>query len=175
MVSRTNQDHPAPLLRRLFGFESALARRDTLRRFRPRLERLELRAVPTFGAVGPEFLVNTVTMARQEFPRLAADADGDLVATWYSAGQDGDSYGVYAQRYSAAGSPLGGEFRVNSFTTGNQRLPAVAMDAAGDFVIAWQSTAQDGDFYGVFAQRYTSAGMPLGGEFEVNTVTTGAQ
>ena len=35
------------------------------------------------------------------------------------------NYGVYARRYNAAGVPQGGEFRVNTYTTGNQSLPAV--------------------------------------------------
>jgi hypothetical protein len=48
----------------------------------------------------------------------------------------------------------GGEFRVNSFTTNNQYNPAVGMDAAGDFVVAWSSYGQDGSGYGVYAQRY---------------------
>jgi hypothetical protein len=30
----------------------------------------------------------------------------------------------------------------------------MAMDPAGDFVVAWQSAAQDGDSFGVYAQRY---------------------
>src|SRR5207248_8684973 len=68
-------------------------------------------------------------------------------------------YGVYAQRYTAAGTPLGGEFQVNTSTSLYQRQPAVAADADGDFVVAWQDGAafvngQDGSLYGVYAQRY---------------------
>ncbi|MGL4462065.1 MAG: hypothetical protein ACRC1K_07920, partial [Planctomycetia bacterium] len=35
--------------------------------------------------------------------------------------------------------PAGVEFQVNTFTTNNQSQPSVAMDADGDFVVAWQS------------------------------------
>ncbi len=35
--------------------------------------------------------------------------------------------------------PTAAEFRVNTFTTGNQFDPAVAMDDDGDFVVTWQS------------------------------------
>ena len=56
-----------------------------------------------------------------------------------SYGQDGSGYGVYAQRYNAGGRRPGGEFRVNTYTTSDQRLPAVAMDADGDFVVAWRA------------------------------------
>jgi len=58
--------------------------------------------------------------------------------------------------------PVGPEFRVNTFTTDGQWLPSIAMDAAGKFVIAWASRGQDGSDFGIFAQRYSAAGVPLG-------------
>ena len=63
------------------------------------------------------------------------DADGDFVVTWSSHGQDGSGWGVYAQRYNAAGVTQGGEFRVNTTTANTQGSPTVAMDADGDFVV----------------------------------------
>jgi hypothetical protein len=71
------------------------------------------------------------------------------------------------------GTPLGPEFRINSYTTNEQSGPSVASDASGNFVIAWVSAQDPG--YGVFAQRYAASGAPLGLEFRVNTYTTGAQ
>ena len=73
-------------------------------------------------------------------------------------GQEVSGYGNYAQLYDSAGAAVGSEFLVNSTTTGNQAYPAAAMDADGDFVIAWQSDGQDGSSYGVYAQRYTASG-----------------
>jgi hypothetical protein len=49
---------------------------------------------------------------------------------------------------------LGPEFRVNTFTTGEQSSPDVASDASGNFVVAWASDLQDGSDWGVFGQRY---------------------
>lgn len=46
------------------------------------------------------------------------------------------------------------EFLVNGFTGNVQRLPAVAMEPDGHFVVTWQSTFQDGDGRGIYAQRY---------------------
>jgi hypothetical protein len=126
-------------------------------------------------AVGQEFQVNTYTTGSQLHPALATDADGDFLIAWHSNGQDGSSYGVYAQRYDAAGIPQGTEFRVNSYTTGIQARPSVGIDAIGNFVIAWYSAAQDGSFNGIYAQRYDSAGLPQGDEFRVNTYTTNSQ
>ena len=49
------------------------------------------------------------------------------------------------------------------------------MNAAGDFVVAWQSYPQDGSFYGIFGRRFSAAGTALGPEFPVNTVTDNNQ
>lgn len=124
---------------------------------------------------GPEFRVNSFTTDTQRDPSIAMDADGDFIVTWTSSGQDGSGYGVYAQRYNAAGATLFGEFRVNTFTTVSQFRPSVAMDADGDFVVAWISSNQDGSSNGVYAQRYNAAGAAQGPEFRVNTFTTGGQ
>src|SRR5947209_3637587 len=103
------------------------------------------------------------------------DAAGDCVVAWQSAAQDGNGYGVYARRYSAAGVPLGGEFQANQNNTNDQTLPAVGMVVAGDFVVAWQSVGVDSSGLGVAARRYGADGSALGGEFVVNTTATGQQ
>ena len=105
------------------------------------------------------------------------DAAGDFVIGWASGGgQDGSNNGVYAQRYNAAGTAQGSEFKVNSYTTGSQSLPSVGMDAAGNFVFAWTSdNNEDGSGDGIYAQRYNAAGATQGTEFKANSYTTGAQ
>jgi hypothetical protein len=127
------------------------------------------------AAQGAEFKVNTYTTNNQSEVSVAMDSAGDFVVAWQSNGQDGSSYGIYAQRYSAAGTAQGAEFKVNTFTPGTQRFPTVAMDSAGDFVVAWESFFQDGSAYGIYAQRYNAAGAAQGSEFKVNTYTTDFQ
>ncbi|HKC24132.1 MAG TPA: hypothetical protein VKF32_05285, partial [Thermoanaerobaculia bacterium] len=61
--------------------------------------------------------------------------------------------------------PSGSTFRVNTTTSGYQALPAVGMDGAGSFVIAWKGAG----FHDLFSQRYASSGAALGGEFRVNS------
>src|SRR5437773_2111796 len=74
------------------------------------------------------------------------------------------------------GTPLGPEFRVNTFTPSDQRAPDVAFDPAGTgFMVVWQSYGQDGWHRGIFGQRYAPSGAPLGPEFRVNTYTTFSQ
>jgi hypothetical protein len=123
--------------------------------------------------LGPEFRVNTYTTNPQDNVAVArAYGTSAFVVVWSSYGQDGSSGGVFGQRYDFAGSPLGPEFRVNTYTTNTQRRPSVAIDVAGNFVVVWESAGQDGSSYGVFGQRYASSGAPLGPEFRVNTYTT---
>jgi hypothetical protein len=126
-------------------------------------------------AQGTEFRVNTFTADAQNFPSVAMNAGGDFVIAWTSLGQDGSAEGIYAQRYNASGMAQGGEFRVNTVTTGRQITPAVAMDVTGDFVVAWADDTRDRSLFGVYAQRYNAAGAAQGGEFRVNTFTTGSQ
>lgn len=127
------------------------------------------------AAQGVEFKINNLTANSQSNAKVAMSATGDFVVAWtgYTAG--GGGYDTYARRYSAAGVAQGGDVRVNSFTPNSQGSPAVAMDASGDYVVAWDSTNQDGHLSGVFAQRYSAQGVPQGVEFKVNTYTTSAQ
>lgn len=125
--------------------------------------------------LGSEFRVNATSAGRQDSPSVAMDDDGNFVVAWNSFGQDGSSWGVYARRFNASGVAQGGEFQVNTFTTNAQRYPKVAMDADGDFVVAWQSQNQDGSGYGVYARRFTKTGASAGGEFRVNQTTTNWQ
>ncbi len=106
---------------------------------------------------GAAFRVNAFTQNVQKWSSVAMDAEGDFVIVWSSFGQEdptlGTGYGVYARRYDAfgtpqveydtasAGTPKNGEFQVNVMTAGDQRFPSVAMDAEGDFIVTWTSSA----------------------------------
>ncbi|MGL5094775.1 MAG: Ig domain-containing protein, partial [Planctomycetia bacterium] len=122
---------------------------------------------------GGEFLVNTHTTQGQLLPSVAMDANGDFVIACISGGQDGSFSGVYAQLYNAAGVPQEGEFLVNTFTTDSQSRPSVAMDADGDFVVAWGSYGQDGSGSGVYAQRYFENTAPTLADPGARTVNEG--
>src|SRR5262249_702495 len=116
-----------------------------------------------------DFKVNTFTTGRQFAPGAAMDAAGDFVVTWSSYGQDAPgAYGFYGQRSNSSATPQGSEFRVNDYTTNTQVKSRVAIDPVGNFTVAWESYLQDGDKYGIYAQRYTAAGLAQG-EFRVNT------
>src|SRR5262249_26439083 len=122
-----------------------------------------------------DFLVNTYTTSHQQWPALAVAPDGSFAVTWMSLGQDGSGEGVYAQRYAADGTPVGAEFRANSYTTGDQYIPAIGVDAAGDLVIAWSDYSdQPDDPDGVRMALFPGSGSGGGSsDTRVNTSTLG--
>ena len=128
-----------------------------------------------------EFQVNSYTTGDQSTPALAVGEQGGFVVAWTSAGSggsDGSGRSIQAQRYAADGTPVGVEVQVNAYTTGNQHVPDVAAGPLGTFAIAWESVGSNGtDTSGtsVQARRFAADGAPLGGEFQVNSYTTGDQ
>src|SRR5258706_1584921 len=124
--------------------------------------------------LGAETLVNSYTLGVKLQPvRVAALAGGGFVVVW-NRGPSSIELDVYAQLYDGALSPVGGEFRVNTYTTGDQEAPSVAADGAGNFVVVWTSYGQD-PHNAVLGQRFSSAGAPVGPEFRVSAYTTAAQ
>ncbi|MCC9606604.1 hypothetical protein LOC68_17030 [Blastopirellula sp. JC732] len=120
-------------------------------------------------ALGEEFLVNTYTSHSQQRPTIAMDASGAFVIAWDSYEQDGNNNGVYAQRFAADGSKLGGEFRVHTSTFGSQVSPSATMNAPGNFVITWTGYEPNAKFSGVYGQLFAADGSTIGDEFHVNT------
>ena len=122
---------------------------------------------------GNEFQVNVATTGAQQRPSIAVRPNGDFVVVYESDVADGSYIGVVGRRFDARGAALGGEFQVNTYTTDDQYSPSVAADAKGNFVVVW--TSGDGSSNGVFGQRFDASGARRGGEFQVNTYTTGTQ
>jgi len=135
-------------------------------------QRFSISGVP----LGPEFRVNTATTDLQVNPSVAiVGASGFVVAWASSGGYGGAPADVFAQRFAGDGSPVGPEFRVNTYTTGSQSVPAVAGSPTGDFVVVWGGEGAGDPGGGVFGQRFAASGAPLGPEFRVNTYTTDLQ
>ncbi len=108
------------------------------------------------------------------------DADGGFVVVWSSDGSGGtDTFvsSIQGRLYASNGSPVGGQFQVNTYTPEGQLAPSVTMAAGGDFVVAWRSTflGPYGFDLSIQAQRYAAGGAPAGGELQVSTHTTNDQ
>src|SRR5262249_52818252 len=127
--------------------------------------------------LGEEFQINTYTTGFQRSPKVSMHPQGSFVVVWDSVGlsngpgQDGDSSGVFAQRYDSQGQPVGGELQVNTYTTGSQAAPDVAMGQAGDFVVVWSSRIQYGTGPSIYARLFTLSGF-VGPEFLVSANTS---
>jgi len=125
--------------------------------------------------VNAEFEINTYTAKDQGRPAITSLADGGFAVFWQSEDQDRSEYGIYGQHFDSSGRALGSEFQVNTEKNGSQNNPEVTTLNNGSVVVTWRSYAQDGDDYGIFAQRYDSSGTAVGSEFQVNTVTANNQ
>ena len=116
--------------------------------------------------VTPPFRV-TPSIAHDQIPTgVVADPQGNVFVTWWETiPQDPLLYVLYARRFSRAGEPLSGAIRVSEQTSGLGG--GVAADAAGNFVVTWQSVAAGGE-QSIHARRYSSQGAPLGPELLVS-------
>jgi hypothetical protein len=132
-------------------------------------------------AVGDELQISTYTTSNPRSPSVALNTDGSFVVVWHSSslyGVDTSSSSVQGQRFDAAGTAVGGQFQVNTYTTGYQIHPSVGADADGNFVVVWQSygsNSSDSSMASIQGQRLHKTGMRVGDEFQVNTYTTSYQ
>src|SRR5687768_5872151 len=125
--------------------------------------------------LGTEFTVNAAAFHEQVQPAVTTLADGSFVVCWSSqdTAQDGSGSAVKAQLFSHSGTAIGGEFVLNTLTTGEQTSPEFTALAGGGFIATWTSNAS-GD-YDIKAQMFDATGAKVGSEFRVNNTITGAQ
>jgi VCBS repeat-containing protein len=119
----------------------------------------------------PETLIGDQSLG---LPAAAVLSDGSYIVVTSSQGRDGSGYGISAQRFGAGGTPLTGEFQVNTTTAGDQTGASVISLADG-FIVTWDSAGQDGSGSGVYAQRFDASGNKVGSELRISTTTTGDQ
>lgn len=112
--------------------------------------------------VGGEFLVNSHVKDSQREPMVTALPDGGFVVVWstFDPLQDGSGMALKGQYFDPSGKPVGGEFLVNSLTSGSQFLPSVAALADGTVLVAWTSESGDGSGYAVRARLFDMAHSP---------------
>ena len=113
------------------------------------------------GGQGGEFRINQAPGAGVA---LAA-GNNRVLAVWQ--GQDGSETGVFARLIDNAG-PAGNEFLVNTDTAFRQRRASVAADAAGNFMVAWQTDFAKTESH-LFAQMIGAGGNKVGGQLALDT------
>lgn len=105
---------------------------------------------------------------------IGALSNGGFVFCWES-----DEFGTFldirAQVFDNDGNKIGEDIKVNDYTPMFQYKPAVCGLMGGGFVVCWESYAQDGDYYGIFAKIYDNTGEKVNDEFQVNSYIANAQ
>ncbi|WP_424990889.1 Ig-like domain-containing protein [Fluviibacterium sp. S390] len=122
-------------------------------------------------AIGSDVLTNSFLTGSQEDSHIAGLANGGYVIVWTSHNQDatGDNdWGIFGQRYDAAGAPVGGEFQVNTYTPGSQTHAQVVGLSTGGFAVSWISRNQQD----VILQVFDANGQKAGSEIVFNTPVT---
>jgi len=85
----------------------------------------------------------------------------EFVLTWSQMEETNDSAVVYAQRYSAAGAPVGDYFAVSPTDDGRFHVePTISADADGRLAFAWM-TSEDDFGYSVSLRRFNADGSPM--------------
>ena len=113
--------------------------------------------------ISTNILVNEYTTYGQYSPVVASLSDGGFIVSWESEIQDGSYTGIYAQQFSADGTKIGSEIRVNEITDGDQREPAVVGLDNGGWVIIWDHrniNSNPDTPSGVYAQLFDENGEP---------------
>jgi hypothetical protein len=124
---------------------------------------------------GSNFKANDdIGSADQLYPSIALDNFGNFIITWIDL-RNGSSYrgiewensDIYAQRCDPSGIRIGSNFKVND-VSGSAELspPTIATTGSGNSVIAWEDNRNG--HQDIYAQRYDSAGAPLGSNFKVH-------
>ncbi|AUN32601.1 hypothetical protein C0V82_19915 [Niveispirillum cyanobacteriorum] len=129
-------------------------------------------AVTINGTTAPEaFAVTGETRANPVHtggdPDVAVLKDGSYVFVWTSNDEgttvNGPTRGVYAQRYAADGSKLGGEFRVNANYEGDQDRPSIAALEDGSYFVTWHGSGS----WDLFGRRFSANGTALTGDLNI--------
>jgi len=115
------------------------------------------------STLGGEFQVNTYTSNNLYFTSVGMAGNGDFVVAWMSDGSlgtDSSDWSIQARRFASDGTVLGSQFQVNTYTSGMQCEPSVAMASDGGFVVVWygDTSATDPEHGAIQGQRYASDG-----------------
>jgi hypothetical protein len=90
--------------------------------------------------------------------------NNQFVITWVGFGAAG--VGVYAKIFDANGNPTSGDIHVNQTDVPVLQGSTVAVNGAGEFVVAWDGVTTL-PHQGVFARQFDPKGAPLADQFPV--------
>ncbi|MEP7012286.1 MAG: hypothetical protein ABJC13_18340 [Acidobacteriota bacterium] len=112
--------------------------------------------------MGPEFRVNTNTVASSYSPSIAAFPDGGFVVVWSNSGA------TTARFLDSEGRPVSGEIRL----AGAIGVDQVVADRDGSFLVVWTGGIPDTPQSIVFARRFNRDGTPRGKRIRASVPST---
>ena len=119
--------------------------------------------------------VNSVGSGQQLDPAVAMNADSGFVAAWEDDQNENGFYQVYARGFAGGGCEAFADIVVASDASGQQVNPAVAVDAAGNFVVAWQDDRDENDKYQIRLRGFHADGSERFPDMTVNSAEAGQQ
>ncbi len=129
--------------------------------------RFKADGTPASGELAVDVFVpgsGALTGDRSE-PSVGMNATGRFVVAWtgpITDGQDDFGFGTYARIYDDTGAPVTDAFMVNNVNLfGDQTKPSVAMDAAGDFIVAYSDMDEGFQEFTIEANVFDRTGAPI--------------
>jgi hypothetical protein len=111
--------------------------------------------------IGGELKINSDEKSGTWYYDLSSDPTGRYnLVVWARVEPEQGLYGynLYGRLLRSDGTKVGEEFRINTRNTFNESpQPRVAFGGNGTFVVVWN--ANDGDFDGIFGQRFSLSGI----------------
>lgn len=119
--------------------------------------------------LGPPSQINTFDLGAQRNAELVMNADGQQLAAWQSASEDGNDWGIVAA-CGQFGQGFARPIRVNQTVTGGQARPRAAIAEDGRFVVVWHDNTGLSTFTyrRVMARIFAADCSPLSDEIQVN-------
>lgn len=118
-------------------------------------------------ALGQQFQVNSYTSGTQRRPAVDHRDDGSFLIVWEGNGGAPTST-IQGQRYDDAGLPVDGEQVISAATTHGE-WPSVAVNANGEYVVAWAGGYAGTFNEGVSGQIMSPSGVLLEERFVIDT------
>jgi hypothetical protein len=117
--------------------------------------------------LGDEFLVNETRAGDQRNPTIAMADDGRFAVAWEGPDPNGH-VAIFGSLRQPDGTPIVGEFPVSTPNGEDQVEPAAAIQANGDFLVAWRTRGLLGVLLPRILGRVFDPGAVGGQVFQIN-------
>jgi len=126
-------------------------------------------------SVDPCPLLTVGSTGEQRNADVAMGGDGDVFVVWEADQNDNEIFEIRGAAYNPEGTERIDPFTVNGTSSGQQLMPAVAMDGSGRFVVVWEDDSNQNGLFQVRARGFDSNAIERIEQFTVNVHSVGQQ